>query len=192
MNQTQERLAAAQLPEDSVIAVLLRQHARIRDLFAAVRSAQGARKHDLFEQLRELLAVHEAGEEMVLRPVSKGTAGDEVVEARTHEEEQAAAALAELEKLDVRDPLFDTRFAAFERAVEEHTDQEEAGEFLSVVSGISTQDQLAMGRLLCAAQRVAPTHPHPRTAGSAPTLYLAGPFASLMDHARDALRRHQD
>jgi hypothetical protein len=188
MHQAQERLTAARLPEGSVIAVLLEQHVRIRELFEAVKSAEGARKQELFDELRELLAVHEAGEEMVLRPVSKDTAGERIAEARDHEEEEAAGVLAELEGMDVGDPLFDARFAQFEQAVSEHADHEESAEFPSVLNAVSAQDQLAMGGRLTAVQRIAPTHPHPRTAGSTASQYLAGPFASLLDRARDAFR----
>ena len=199
MIQDQERLAAAQLPEGSVIAVLLEQHARLRDLFEAVRSAQGACKQVLFDELRGLLAVHEAGEQMVLRPVSKDipiskdTAGQEVVEARNHEEEQAAGALAELEKVNVRDPVFDTRFARFERTVSEHVDNEEGGEFVRVLIAVDARDQLAMGRRLSvAAQRVARTGPHPHAVGTTAPRHPAGAFASLVDNARDALGGRQD
>jgi hemerythrin superfamily protein len=192
MNQSQERLAAAQLPEGSVIAVLLEQHARIRDLFGAVKSADGARKQELFDELRELLAVHEAGEEMVLRPISRKTAGEQVAEDRDQEEETAASTLAELEKMDARDPLFDAQFAHFEQAVSDHADREESAEFPSVLRAVSAQDQLDMGGRLSAAQRMAPTHPHPRAAGSTAAQYLVGPFASLLDHARDAYHRRQD
>ncbi|MGW0087360.1 hypothetical protein [Streptomyces sp. NPDC003393] len=53
---------AAELPDDGVVRILLRQHARIRALFGEVREAEGARKQDAFNKLRGLLAVQETAE----------------------------------------------------------------------------------------------------------------------------------
>ena len=77
-----ERLQAAQLPPGNMIRVLLTQHAQISNLFAAVREATGDERQERFDDLRELLAVHEAGEEAVLRPISRKDAGGEVPNAR--------------------------------------------------------------------------------------------------------------
>jgi hypothetical protein len=190
MNQAQkERMEAAKLPEGSAIGVLLEQHARIRDLFAEVDHAQGEKKQQPFDELRELLAVHETGEEMVLRPVSTQTAGKEIAEARNHEEDEAAHVLAELEKLDVASAQFAEKFAHFEQAVSDHADHEETEEFPTVLAARSEQDLQRMGRMLMAAQKLAPTHPHPGVAGSTAAQYAVGPFASLLDRARDAFKR---
>ena len=39
-----------------------------------------------------------------------------------------------------------------------------------------------------AAEKTAPTHPHPSTAGSPAAQWAVGPFASLVDRARDAIK----
>ena len=88
---------AQSLPEGDVIRILLEQHARLQTLFSQLKMATGESKQDLFDELRALLAVHETAEEMVLRPVTKKVAGEEVAEARNQEEEQANQVLAELE-----------------------------------------------------------------------------------------------
>ncbi len=44
-----------------------------------------------------------------------------------------------------------------------------------------------MGSRVKAAEKVAPTHPHPSAAGSPVAQYVLGPFASLLDRSRDAL-----
>jgi hypothetical protein len=79
-----ERLEAAYLPEGSLIAVLLQQHARIRESFSAVRGAgdDAVEKRGRFADLSDLLSRHEAGEETVLRPVSRLLAGPDVVRER--------------------------------------------------------------------------------------------------------------
>jgi len=46
-----------------------------------------------------------------------------------------------------------------------------------------------MGKTLQMAEKTAPTHPHPTAAGSTAAQVTLGPFASLVDHARDALSK---
>ncbi|HEX4791642.1 MAG TPA: hemerythrin domain-containing protein [Actinospica sp.] len=181
-----ERAHAERLAPGSVISLLLEQHAKIRDSFAAVQTASGPERQQLFDQLRELLAVHEAGEEMVLRPVSRKDAGAQIADARNREEDEAAHVLAELEKLDVNDEQFTNKLAEFEKAVSEHAAHEESEEFPAVQSAHSDQELRELGTKLLAAERKAPTHPHPTAAGSPAAQRIVGPFAALLDKARDA------
>jgi hemerythrin superfamily protein len=187
MNQAQkEREAAAALPAGSVLAVLYDQHARIRELFQLVTSADGPARQTAFDHLREMLAVHEAGEEMVVRPVSRKIAGEDVANARNQEESEAAHALAELEKLDVHSAEFLNKLGQLERDVSDHADSEEREEFPRILAECSAQDQQKMGERLLKAEKAAPTHPHPGAAGSTAAQYTVGPFAAMLDKAKDA------
>ena len=112
-NATEDRRKAAELPDGDVIRVLLNQHARIHDLFDEVESSRGEQRQQAFEELRALLAMHETAEEMVLRPVTAKTAGQDVVDARNHEESEANEVLEELEKLEVSSADFDEKLADF-------------------------------------------------------------------------------
>lgn len=182
----QERLRAAELPAGSIVSVLLEQHAKIRELFAQTTAARGEARQRSFDELRELLAVHEAGEEIVVRPVSKKAADGAIAEARNEEEKQAASALAELEKLEVESSEFDEKLAALEKDVSEHAEAEESHEFPYLLSAVDVEQQKKMGSRFLKAQRMAPTHPHPTAAGSPAAQKVAGPFAALLDKARDA------
>jgi hemerythrin superfamily protein len=180
-----------QRPEGNIIDILLQQHSRIRELFTQVKATEGKRKAETFDELRTLLAAHETGEEMVLRPVSASDAGTEVADARNSEESEANRVLADLEKMDVSSAAFASAFATFEQAVLDHAEHEEREEF-PVVRDREDQDKLvAMGKTLQAAEKIAPTHPHPPTAGSPTAQWTVGPFASLVDRARDALKNAQ-
>ncbi|MBA2948880.1 hemerythrin domain-containing protein [Streptomyces sp. PSKA28] len=183
-----ERAEAARLPEGDVVGVLLNQHARIRDLFSDVKSAEGQHKRQAFDELRALLAVHETAEEMVLRPVAKDAAGQDETEARNREEEAANKVLADLEKMDVSSGDFDTTFARFEQSVIDHAEHEEREEFPFVVRECAEGKRKGMGTMLRAAEKIAPTHPHPGAAGSPMAQWTVGPFASLVDRTKDALR----
>jgi hypothetical protein len=185
----QERLRAAELPAGSIVSVLLEQHAKIRELFAQTTAARGEARQRSFDELRELLAVHEAGEEIIVRPLSTQASGGAVAEARNKEEKQAASALAELEKLEVESPQFAEKLVALERDVSDHAEAEENEEFPFILSAVNAEKQQQMGSRILKAQRAAPTHPHPSSAGSPHAQKVVGPFAALLDKARDAFSR---
>jgi hypothetical protein len=181
-----ERAHADRLAPGGVISLLLEQHAEIRDLFGAILAAPEAQRQEPFDRLRELLAVHEAGEEMVLRPVSRKDAGVQVADARNAEEREAAHVLAELEQMDVADARFAAKLAEFEKAVSDHADHEEIEEFPAVQAAHTDEELRELGAKLLSAERRAPSHPHPAAAGSPAAQRVVGPFAALLDKARDA------
>jgi hemerythrin HHE cation binding domain-containing protein len=175
-------------PQGDLIAILLEQHERIRELFTRVKKATAEDKQRAFDELRALLAVHETAEEMVLRPISSKDAGAEVADARNEEEREATRTLTVLEMMDVSGTEFDRMFAEFERAVLDHASHEEKDEFPLVRAREDQGTLLAMGRTLRAVERVAPTHPHPSTAGSPMAQWAVGPFASMVDRTLDAFK----
>jgi hemerythrin superfamily protein len=190
MGSPAEDLAKAQsLPEGDVIRILLEQHARVQTLFSQLKMATGESKQDLFDELRALLAVHETAEELVLRPVTKKVAGEEVADARNQEEEQANEVLAQLEDMDVSSPDFDTKLALFEQSVLSHAEAEEQQEFPAVLSQCDVEERQKMGKRLERTEKIAPTHPHPTTAGSTAKQYMVGPFASIVDRVKDSLSK---
>jgi hypothetical protein len=54
----------------SVLTILRAQHGRMRDLLGEVADTSGVARQQASDALRELLAAHEAVEELVLRPVT--------------------------------------------------------------------------------------------------------------------------
>ena len=186
----EDRTKAAQLPEGDVIRILLEQHARVRELFAEVKTQSGEHKQHAFDELRALLAVHETAEEMVLRPVtSQFDAGKAVADARNEEEAEANKVLAELEDLDCASPEFDLLLAEFEASVSEHAENEESEEFSRVLAECDEDKRRTMGTQVKAAESIAPTHPHPSTAGSPVAQWAVGPIASLVDRTKDAIAK---
>jgi hemerythrin superfamily protein len=175
-------------PQGDVITILLEQHQRIRELFTHVKGAEGEHKQQAFDELRALLAVHETAEEMVLRPVSSKDAGAGIADARNREEEQATRLLTDLEMTDVSSAEFDRMFTELEQAVLDHASHEEQEEFPPVRAREDQDMLVSMGRTLRAAEQVAPTHPHPSTAGSPMAQWAVGPFAALVDRTRDAVK----
>lgn len=183
----QDRAQAAQLPEGDVIAVLLEQHARIRELFAEVKAAPDGSRGEVFDRLRALLAVHETSEELVLRPAAERDDWKQVADARNAEEKEANEVLAQLEDLDPATESFLATLESFEQAVDQHAEAEETEEFPKVLAECDEQERRKMGERLLSVQKMAPTHPHPSAAGSPLAQVLTGPFASMADRVRDAL-----
>ncbi|WP_328471563.1 hemerythrin domain-containing protein [Streptomyces sp. NBC_00448] len=189
MNYPTGTSTAVQLPEGDVVTLLLEQHTRIRSLFGEVTAARGEERKHAFDELRALLAIHEAAEELVVRPVAKKTAGQQEADARNAEEKEASAVLKKLEGMDVSSPEFEATLAEFEQAVGDHAAHEEREEFPAIVAECSVDQRQSMGTRLRRAERLAPSHPHPGAAGSPAALKLTGPFAAMMDKARDAIGR---
>jgi hemerythrin superfamily protein len=179
---------AIEQPHGDVIAILLEQHRRIRELFTHVKRAEGRRKQQAFDELRILLAAHETAEEMVLRPVSCLDAGAAVADARNQEEREATRMLSVLEAMGVFSADFDRTFSEFEQAVLDHAEREEQEEFPPVRARESRSTLVGMGAVLLAAEMTGPTHPHPSTAGSPIAQWMVGPWASVIDRARDAIK----
>ena len=183
----EDRAKARALPEGDVIRVLLEQHAQIRDLFTEVKTHTGEEQQGAFDALRGLLAVHETAEEMVLRPVTEKVVGEQVAEARNHEEQDANAVLAHLEKMSLQDPDFAAQFEAFEKAVDKHAESEEQEEFPQILATCDEDQRQTMGRKVKAAEAIAPTHPHPSVEPGSTQQRMVGPFAAMVDRAKDAI-----
>lgn len=184
-----DRVRAIELPEGDVVRILLEQHDQVRDLFARILEAPAADRGELFDELRALLAVHETGEELVLRPKAKGDEWKRVASERNQEENEANRVLADLESLDTATEAFQDKLTAFQTAVEQHAAAEEAQEFPQVLESLDDAERQKLGKRLLAAEKLAPTHPHPSAAGSPAAQALTGPFAAMVDRVRDALAR---
>ncbi|WP_030871861.1 hemerythrin domain-containing protein [Streptomyces sp. NRRL S-37] len=176
--------------DDDVVALLMRQHGDIRNLFDEVEAATGEERRDAFRRLVRLLAVHETAEEEVVHPFArKGfPGGEQVVEDRLAEEKAAKEALAALDELDTDDPKFLPRLLKLRKDVQEHARAEERYEFTHIRRSTDVTNLAAMTKAIKAAEAVAPTRPHPGVESGAKNMAL-GPVAALMDRTKDAVRQ---
>ncbi|MEN3223845.1 hemerythrin [Mycobacterium vulneris] len=174
---------------DDVVKFLKDQHNLIKDLFEEVFSASTAKAREkAFVELRQLLAVHETAEEMVVHPRARREVaeGDEIVDARLHEEHAAKEQLSKLESMDVESDEFITELAKFREAVVDHAEREEHEEFDKLHRKLDADDLERMVKAVQAAEAIAPTRPHPGVE-SAGLNFAVGPFASMLDRARDLI-----
>lgn len=171
-----------------IIEELRSDHNEVRAMFGRLETATGDERRDLFQDLVGELVRHEVAEEEILRPVSKKDAGASIANARMKEESEAEELLKEMEKLDVDSAEFTTKLTKLRHEVEQHAEAEETKEFPRVEAKESTEQLERMGSAYEMAKKTAPTRPHPSTPNSPGANMLVGPFAAVMDRARDAVR----
>jgi Hemerythrin HHE cation binding domain len=174
---------------DEVIALLKAQHDLIKDMFDEVlHASQPKAREKAFVDLRQLLAVHEAAEEMVVHPRARHTlgSGDAIVDARLKEEHEAKEQLSKVEDLDISSQQFIDELTKLQEAVASHAEHEENEEFSSLQGELGDQELKRMAQAVKAAEAIAPTRPHPGVE-SAKLNFAIGPFASILDRARDAI-----
>jgi len=171
-----------------VIDLLVAQHEDIRTLFVEVLTRSGKEREATFVDLRRLLAVHEAAEEEVVHPKAKRRIpnGDNIIDDRLAEEHDAKEALAELEAMDVDSAEFGAAISRLRNAVLDHAAHEETEEFAALGEELSVGELERMTRAARLAEAVAPTRPHPGIESQGLNL-LVGPFAAMLDRARDAI-----
>lgn len=177
----------------TVTELLHEQHELIRALFDQVERTTGAEKVETFDNLRALLAVHETAEEELVHPAAKKMGGDaaDAVQRRLQEESDAKRMLADLEKAGPGGGGFDELFATFRAAVLDHAEAEEAEVFPFLDGGMDADRLRMMADALLEAERMAPTHPHPHGPESATGNMLVGPFVSMVDRVRDAIKNRR-
>ena len=169
-----------------VIEFLKSQHLQVRALLDDVLASTGEPRRHTFDLLRETLARHETAEEMIVRPLTrKAPGGDEVAQGRMDEENEAKEVLADLEKMDVDSPAFTATFGEFRDSVLEHAEHEETQEFPLLRQNCDAQALVKARDRVKKAESMAPPHPHPSAKTTAAN-YVAGPFAAMLDRARDA------
>lgn len=172
-----------------VTELLRGQHRQVEVLFEQVIGADGDARTELFDCLRATLAVHETAEELVVHPAARrlGEDGERIVEARLDEEGKAKEALAELEKLTVHGEGFGPKLLAFKQDVLAHAEAEERELFPLLEGSCDQEEQERMAELIRAAEKLAPTHPHPHLPDSALPQLVMGPFVGMIDKVRDKL-----
>jgi hemerythrin superfamily protein len=174
---------------DDVVKFLKDQHNLIKDMFDEVLSASGDEaRQKAFVELRQLLAVHETAEEMVVHPRARREVanGEEIVDARLNEEHKAKEQLSKLEDMDISSKEFLDELTKFRDMVIDHADHEESEEFNKLQRELDSDDLGRMAKAVQAAEAIAPTRPHAGVE-SAKMNFAVGPFASMLDRARDLI-----
>ena len=104
---------------------LVFQHQRIRQLFDGVLAGQVEDRDEAFAELRRLLAVHEAAEEIVVHPRARTDlrVGGALVDECLEEERTVKRMLAELEDMDIQSAEFVATVRILREVVERHSER---------------------------------------------------------------------
>jgi hemerythrin superfamily protein len=180
----------SQATKEDVVDLLVEQHQRIKTLLNEFGIAPAEERQARFEEIVRLLAVHESAEELVVHPAARdtGEAVEAAVELRLAEEREAKQMMAELYDLGTSSREFPSKFHSFAQAVMAHANLEEEYEFPQLRQEVAEDKRQRMARMLRAAERIAPTRPHPGVGASATANLLAGPPLAVFDRVRDTLR----
>jgi hemerythrin-like domain-containing protein len=182
-----------------VVAVLTEQHEQARALLADLREAVGIvgeLTHDLagpFRKLVQLLATHEAAEEIVVYPTLKaGLEEGPLAQECLAEEHEVKQLLAKLEKMAPAFFGFPDVLAEFEDKLLAHAEHEERAVFPILEDRVSpaARQQLARNFLYAAAR--APSHAHAHSPESAVGNVLFGPVLATIDRIHDATHHEPD
>jgi hemerythrin superfamily protein len=174
---------------DEVIGFLKAQHNLIEDMFDQVLYASDPQARETpFVRLRQVLAVHETAEEMVVHPRVRREvdAIDSIVDARLEEEHEAKELLSSIEKIDITSQQFIDELTKLRDAVLDHAQHEERYEFPKLQKELDADELKRLGTAVRAAEAIAPTRPHAGVE-SAKLNFAVGPFASMIDRARDLI-----
>jgi hemerythrin superfamily protein len=174
---------------DEVIGFLKAQHNLIEDMFDQVLLASDPQAREKpFVQLRQLLAVHETAEEMIVHPRVRREVDsiDSIVDARLEEEHDAKELLSSIEKIDITSQQFIDELTKLRDAVLDHAQHEESYEFPKLQRELDADELKRLGAAVRAAEAIAPTRPHAGVE-SAKLNFAVGPFASMIDRARDLI-----
>ena len=162
-----------------VVELLTDQHEQLKLLMTRVLAATGPQRKQLFDEVRETLARHEAAEEAVVRPLTRSAPGGaEQAASRTEEEDGAKDLLGLIERYDVDTPAFEVEYQELQEAVLRHAEEEETQEFPLLRR---THDAATLREARAAVERV--------EAGGLAGSSGHGTFAAMLERARSLFTR---
>jgi hemerythrin superfamily protein len=183
-----EALVAALELDDvgpDAVALLVRQHDRIRELFTRIEDRAGQPSQEKLDDVRELVSTlvkHAEVEELVFYPAVREALGDDGLVDESLEEHHAAELLMwELEKLPAEAPRYDAKVTVLRENVLHHVEEEETELFPQVREALDDQQRRELGAAVVAAWNVAPSRPHPLSPDTPPGNWLMGLPAAGFD-----------
>jgi hemerythrin superfamily protein len=128
---------------DEITSLLASQHDHIKGLMTSVQNTRPDERESTFNEFRCYLAGHEAAEEHAMHAIATRRLDNPgVARSRVREEQEAAAAIADLEALDLASDEFTESFEALSADIIAHAEAEEHRELPDLL-GVVSQDELA-------------------------------------------------
>jgi len=139
------------LPENYAIAILMKDHDKVKELFDRFEKAEAAAEKEMIigEALTEL-KIHAAIEEEIFYPAVRAHVGKDLMNEADEEHHVARVLIAELDR-GRRDDHRDAKFTVLAESVRHHIKEEE-GEMLPKAKGLEI-DFEALGKQMLARER---------------------------------------
>ena len=130
----------------NIFEKLREEHDKTRTLLDLVGKTHGDSngRRELFGKLKDELEAHTAAEEVSLYKPLIGTHAQDKATHSTKEHEETRELIEELETMDFSSPGWLTRFAALDRMVREHMDEEEHKVFQQAGRTLSESEKLEL------------------------------------------------
>ena len=136
-----------------VVDLLHERHEQLLDLFTEVVTAEGPERSALFDELITLLAVHEAVEREMIRPLAERVGPlAPAAGTRLMAEADAVDALVRLSDMAVDDEAFDLQLTRLARVVAMQIRVEEREELPRLRKALSSERLIALAETLRAAE----------------------------------------
>jgi hemerythrin superfamily protein len=174
-----------------VVDVLVQDHHDVENIFAELEKPGGSpqRRRDLTHVVIAELVRHSTAEEQYLYPAAREFLpdGDKIADHEIAEHARAEEVMHQLMKLDATDDSFNHLLAKLISEIRHHVREEEAELFPRLREACDRATLVELGSKVLAAERLAPTRPHPAAPDTPPLNKLAAPVMGAVDRALDAL-----
>ena len=178
---------------EDVVDLLQARHREVTLLMEEYeRSASDPRlREHLLRDIRRKLSIHEAVEEQLIHPLARRSLpdGHRVVVEVLAQEQRATELLARIEHTEPNTPEMDALTSELFAAVRAHAQTEEDEVFPALRLYLGPRERMRLGAMFERVERLAPTHPHPRTPRTPPGNVILGAPVAVLDRARDARHR---
>lgn len=172
------------------ITLLRNDHKTVETLFKRFEKAGDqayTQKRAIVERIIEELSIHAAIEEQVFYPVTRAAvpATREIALESLEEHHIVKWVLSELEDLDPKSERFNAKVTVLIENVRHHVEEEQTVYFPKVRDAMTRAELNDLGKALMDAKRIAPTHPHPRSADAPPENYVMSAISGVVDRVTD-------
>jgi hypothetical protein len=124
------------LPENHAIAILMKDHDRVKDLFNRFEKSEStAEKEKIIGEAVTELKIHAAIEEEIFYPAVRNRVGKDLMNEADEEHHVARVLIAELDRDGRRDDHREAKFTVLSESVRHHIKEEE-GEMLPKAKGL--------------------------------------------------------
>lgn len=176
----------------NVIDLLTEDHREANELFRRFQLAEAPETLDeVAKEIVHELSVHAAVEEQFFYPLVRACLpeGSETADHAIEEHAEVKALLSDIEDLDAGTTKHTESMMKTIDSVRHHIEDEEGSVFPALREQAENETLETVGDIVEKAKKVVPTHPHPMVPGNATAQLVAGPWAALVDRARDLVSR---